>query len=649
MKKISYSRYYDKVYGGWIGKCIGGNIGAAVECNKYLMDLQESEIFPEQIPPNDDLDLQILWLQVLETTGIHLTSSDLAEAWQRYCWYPFNEYGYFLHNVERKIDPPVSGWFNNQFFSQSMGCPIRSEIWGMIALGNPELAMKYAYMDGTLDHDAEAVWAEQMLAAMEAQAFFESDMNLLIDFGLDRIPETSQLKRCIQFVRREYGKNGSWQQTRRRMLEKFGSPDASRAVQNLGITVLSLLYGENDFGKTQLIALNCGYDTDCTCATVGAILGIIGGAASIPGDWKRQAKDTFVIGIDVQRPTNRISDLATDTCRVGVAVSRVLNTGVAIEDVPEELGVSRIPVAPPEVAIEIKADYRGNPSVDPETPKWLNLSILNRTRELKFGRLKLEAPSHCLVSPTVAELNLSGLTAQDIAVRIQCNEETVRYASSIVIDATFEEIGGETVKTQIGLAAGQPYYVIGPFWDLYDTSKPGAEPYYNPVSKRIARPQGAENFSNYIDINTPYIEEASFRRLPQGTTWYAAEHKLPINDWIGAAGPACIYVAQDIECPEERAGRLMIGNNDGFKIWVNDIQVAESGDACFWMPYNHDISISLRKGSNRIVAKVIRSGRDSEFSIGYAQPGTWVRWVNDLFAVRIQQSKQGDEESVSQI
>lgn len=55
------------------------------------------------------------------------------------------------------------------------------------------------------------------------------------------------------------------------MLANFGHPDASKAVQNLGITILSLLYGEKDFGKTQLIALNCGYDTDCTCATAGAI------------------------------------------------------------------------------------------------------------------------------------------------------------------------------------------------------------------------------------------------------------------------------------------------------------------------------------------------------------------------------------------
>src|SRR5690606_2726556 len=128
-----------------------------------------------------------------------------------------------------------------------------------------------------------------------------------------------------------------WQETRRLMLEKFGHPDASKAVQNLGLTVMALMYGEKDFGRTQLIALNSGYDTDCTCATAGAILGIVSGASAIPESWKMQAKDTFVVGIDVQRPTNRISDLATDTCRVGVALSRASNTGTQITEVPVDL------------------------------------------------------------------------------------------------------------------------------------------------------------------------------------------------------------------------------------------------------------------------------------------------------------------------
>lgn len=57
------------------------------------------------------------------------------------------------------------------------------------------------------------------------------------------------------------------------------------APSAIGIVVIGLLYGEGDFGKSICIAVNCGEDTDCTAATVGSLLGIIGGIESIPQKW----------------------------------------------------------------------------------------------------------------------------------------------------------------------------------------------------------------------------------------------------------------------------------------------------------------------------------------------------------------------------
>ena len=47
---------------------------------------------------------------------------------------------------------------------------------------------------------------------------------------------------------------------------------------NIAITLIGMLYGGEDFGKVQCIAVNCGEDTDCTAATAGSIWGIIHGA-----------------------------------------------------------------------------------------------------------------------------------------------------------------------------------------------------------------------------------------------------------------------------------------------------------------------------------------------------------------------------------
>lgn len=73
---------------------------------------------------NDDLDLQLVWLQVLLDKGLSFTSDDLMEEFIK-C-YPANpnEYGYGKRNYRRGIKPPVSGTFANEFFMNSMGCPI---------------------------------------------------------------------------------------------------------------------------------------------------------------------------------------------------------------------------------------------------------------------------------------------------------------------------------------------------------------------------------------------------------------------------------------------------------------------------------------------------------------------------------------------
>jgi hypothetical protein len=67
-----------------------------------------------------------------------------------------------------------------------------------------------------------------------------------------------------------------------------------QAPNNLGFMTIGLLYGEGDFKKSLIYAINCGDDTDCTAATVGATLGIIGGTAAIPEELKAHVGDRIV-------------------------------------------------------------------------------------------------------------------------------------------------------------------------------------------------------------------------------------------------------------------------------------------------------------------------------------------------------------------
>ena len=81
---------------------------------------------------------------------------------------------------------------------------------------------------------------------------------------------------------------------------------------NLGIVVLALLYGKEDLDKVIRIAFSSGFDTDCTCATAGAIWGILYGSSNIPDSLKSLINDEFAVGINVERKDNSIKQLAED-------------------------------------------------------------------------------------------------------------------------------------------------------------------------------------------------------------------------------------------------------------------------------------------------------------------------------------------------
>lgn len=317
MKKMEYDKFLDKVYGCWYGKCLGGAAGAPFEGIKKVINVDDFTKVINPDLPNDDLDLQLLWIDVLKEKGYEITSCDLADAWIEKCWYPFSEYGYFMKNYMRGIKPPYTGIINNSFFKEGMGCPIRSEIWGVICAGKPELAKEYAYIDACLDHADNSVYAEQFLACLEAMAFYESDILTLVKKGMEFIPSDSKLYKVFEFVLENYLNGDDWILCRQKMLNKFGHPDFTNVNQNLGIVLISLLYGECDMRKTIEISLKCGFDTDCTCATVGAIVGIIKGY-NVLGDLGKLINDYFVCGIDVVRETDSIYDLAKETCNLAL-------------------------------------------------------------------------------------------------------------------------------------------------------------------------------------------------------------------------------------------------------------------------------------------------------------------------------------------
>ena len=298
VKKVFINKevYMDKVHAAWIGKSIGGTIGTPYEGTKEFLDIEGFSTSIDGALPNDDLDLQLIWLFALEREGPwHFSARVLSEYWLSAIVPHWAEYGLSKANLGEGIPPMLSGELHNDKYKHSNGAWIRSEIWASLAPGFPGFARKFAFEDAQIDHGlGEGTYAELFTATLQSMAFFNSDMRCVVETALSSIPEDCRVARAVRLVLDEYDKGTPYREVREMLVKQSEDIGWFMAPANIGYVIIGLIYGEGDFKKSIIYATNCGDDTDCTAATVGATLGIFYGTKGIPADWREFVGDKIV-------------------------------------------------------------------------------------------------------------------------------------------------------------------------------------------------------------------------------------------------------------------------------------------------------------------------------------------------------------------
>jgi ADP-ribosylglycohydrolase len=333
MITISRDEFRKRVFGCWLGKAIGGTLGMPHEGKDGPLDLKFYDPIPKGAIPNDDVDLQVLWAELIDRHGPFLSRIDLARGWIEHSDFPWDEYGSSSANFARGIFPPASGHHLN-FCGDCMGSPIRSEIWAVLAPGDPELACKLAYEDAVLDHDGEGIWGELFMAAVESAAFVIHDRDKLLEIGLSVIPKDCKIARAIRSTIDWYRQTNDWRKTREKILAEFGHVNFTDAAQNLAYITLGWLAGK-DFGQAICIAVNCGKDADCTGASLGALLGILN-PDGIGEEWKPPISKELALSPNMKNmnPPATIDGFAEQTIRLAEDMLKARSKNVQLVDGP---------------------------------------------------------------------------------------------------------------------------------------------------------------------------------------------------------------------------------------------------------------------------------------------------------------------------
>jgi len=318
---MTEQQLFSKIYAGWMGKNIGGTLGGPLEGRMELMDIKfYTQEFVGAVE-NDDLDLQLINLHCVEQYGGRADSALLSQEWRAHVHFQFDEYGHSLSNMRRGLHSPLSGRYNN-FFTDCMGSPIRSEIWAMLCAGMPDLAAFYAYHDATVDHaGGEGVYGEIFFAVLESLAFVSTDINFLIQTALSYLPADSAVRLAVECLLDCHAQGMTWQAARQVIIDRFAGENFTYAPVNIAFTLVGLLW-EKGFTQQMLTTVNCGYDTDCTVATLGALLGILYGPDYIDQEWIEPLGENIIVSRPITGfdPPKNITELAERT----IAARRII-------------------------------------------------------------------------------------------------------------------------------------------------------------------------------------------------------------------------------------------------------------------------------------------------------------------------------------
>lgn len=357
-KTITKKELTDKIAGYWIGQLAGNYLGFPFE-NLYTekpipvfvdryFNYQDADSLELKMNVNDrrgyvgimadamngawsddDTDIEFVMLHGLEKYGLDITYEEVAELRKkhvnRFIWASNARVKELLN--EGYIPPKTGSKELNENWYR-ITSQLINEIWGAIYPGMTNEAAEWAEWGAKVTGDDWGTHGAIVYAAMYSAAFFENDIDELVQIGISKIPEDSPYKKGVEDVVRWHKENPDWRETRRLIHENYyvevdgfeiPYPVAGSVVNGLS-GIMALLYGAGDFTNTIGIAVTAGYDCDNQAATIGGLLGVMNGAKSIPdkftkeissrGKWSEPFNDTYINYSRDNLPNyNKISDI----------------------------------------------------------------------------------------------------------------------------------------------------------------------------------------------------------------------------------------------------------------------------------------------------------------------------------------------------
>ena len=286
---------------------------------------------------DDDTDIEYMYQELLiKHHSIYLTGDQIRNGWlshinreeENYLWVSNQRAFDLMQNG--MIPPETSDPKNNSFF-EMIDAQLTTEIFGLYAPTNPEIALKLSYLPIRTTASGSAAKIAEFYVIMHSLAStrkifkdLKSKTQWIAKKARLHLPDEKYPAKMFDFVLKNYNNGVPWEKTRDLLHEKYQiqqedgylmsskDDDCSgcfAAGINFGASIISLLYGEGDFKETIKIGALTGWDSDNPTATWGGLLGFMLGKKEIEKIMGKQLSNKY----DIHRTRKGFSNSGIDS------------------------------------------------------------------------------------------------------------------------------------------------------------------------------------------------------------------------------------------------------------------------------------------------------------------------------------------------
>lgn len=380
---ISRDKYYNQLYGFWLGQCIANWTGLVTEMDKIgnIGEFKTGDFYtredwgkpdqpsiwgqgiPSDLSPtidfvfsdtneiwgaDDDTDIEYMYQHLLLTNQTSILSpQQIRDGWlkhikqeeENYLWVS-NQKAFDLMN--QGVLPPETGSPKNNEHFEMIDAQLTTEIFGLFSPGRPDIALKMAHLPIQTTARQEAEYISKFYVSMYSLASIsDSNKNLsqqlywMANQARKVLPDSSYAAHMFNYTQKLYESGIPWEQTRDSVYFRYqvnqedGYDITSKNIYcngcfaagiNFAASLVSLFYGEGNLKKTIKIGTLTGWDSDNPTATWGGLIGFMIGKNGVEEIFNRKFSNQFNIHRTRQNFPNKGIDSFENMAKKGVTI-----------------------------------------------------------------------------------------------------------------------------------------------------------------------------------------------------------------------------------------------------------------------------------------------------------------------------------------